>query len=142
MYFTTEKFAKIKKIVGVTALDATADTLAEYGENISFVCTSTLREDILNHCFFVPGLPPILYDLMTAGGNEIVVFQPDGQEGEISVSALIQAMQQRHNAIIPVGYRTHSGALHMNPSSSDIIRWDEVEAIYCIGAAAHDEDPT
>lgn len=40
MYFTTEKFAKIKKIVGVTALDATADTLAEYGENISFVCVT------------------------------------------------------------------------------------------------------
>lgn len=40
MYFTTEKFAKIKKIVGVTALDATADTLEEYGENISFVCVT------------------------------------------------------------------------------------------------------
>lgn len=40
MYFTTEKFAKIKKIVGVTSLGSYADTLAEYGENISFVCVS------------------------------------------------------------------------------------------------------
>ena len=40
MYFTTEKFAKIKKIVGVTSLGSSADTLAEYGENISFVCVT------------------------------------------------------------------------------------------------------
>jgi len=33
-------FAPIKKIVGVTAIDATADSITEPGESITFVCVS------------------------------------------------------------------------------------------------------
>ena len=40
MYLTQEKFSQIKGITGVTAVDSSADTLAIYGENITFVCVS------------------------------------------------------------------------------------------------------
>jgi hypothetical protein len=100
--------------------------------SLSFVCTSTLREDILNHSFFVPGLPPVLYDLLTAGQNEIWVFNPSVETGSISVDALLTAMKEHEPACIPIGYRTTDNKLIVNPKPSDLIQWAELESLYCI----------
>ncbi len=40
MYLSREIFAPIKKIVGVTGVDNTADLIAIGGESITFVCVS------------------------------------------------------------------------------------------------------
>ncbi len=106
--------------------------------DISFVCTSTLREDILNHSFFVPGLPPVLHDLMTTGDNEICVFTPGNMSGQMTVGSLFIGMQNLTHPIIPIGYRTLDDALVMNPPPEAIIYWDTVQALYCI-ARAEDE---
>ena len=49
-----------------------------------------------------------------------------------SVDSLISVMQEQSPSSIPIGYRTVDNALIVNPEPGHILRWAEIESLYCI----------
>ncbi len=102
-------------------------------ESFSFVCTSLLRQNILSHSFFVPGLPPVLHNLITAGDEELFAFQPTQTSGRITFGQMLARMGRRTPPLVPVAVADQGGAILMNPPPEAELEWASLSTIYCLG---------
>ncbi len=104
----------------------------------AFVCTSRLRQNILAHSFFVPGLPPVLHNLITAGEQELYGFEPTTTEGGVTWRELVTRLTQEGQ--IPLALVRTDGTLTANPVPETRFEWGEVSTIYCLGTAERGHD--
>ena len=99
------------------------------GAPITFVRTMELRQQILSHSFFVPGLPPVLRNLLTAGREEIVVYElPQG--AELTFGGLVDGMTGTRQ--VPIGVEDKEGRLHLNPPPDQRFGPGEVRFVYAL----------
>ncbi|MFT5431470.1 MAG: hypothetical protein ACI9OJ_002166 [Myxococcota bacterium] len=108
----------------------------ELDAHCTFVCTSELRQDILNHSFFVPGLPPVLHDLMTAGDQEIFAFHSQGGGSPMTFGDLVSQLQVGSPPLVPLGVLGLDGHLLVNPPPDHMLHWADIRTVYCLGTAA------
>lgn len=101
----------------------------------SYVHTRELREQILTHAFFVPGLAPVLHNLVTRGRDEIVTYTARGAEGAVSFGELVGAFAQQRPRAIPLAISTRDGELYVSPPSGQRFSWSEVDMLYCLTKA-------
>ena len=105
-------------------------------EPFSFVCTQLMRRNILSHSFFVPGLPPVMHNLMTAGEEEIFAFRPTTRQGEVLVATLVSRFGAQSPPLIPLAIKTSDGRLAVNPRPAASFAWADIESIYVLGTAS------
>lgn len=129
---------RLKQIVGELADPTKAGLLKSRVADLrlqrrfSFVCTSELREQILSHSFFVPGLPPVLHNLITAGEEEIGALAPTTDEGTVVWETLVVNLGRRRPPIVPLAVEQEDGCLSINPEPDARFEWATIRTIYCL----------
>ena len=108
--------------------------------SFSFVCTSTLRQNILSHSFFVPGLPPILHNLMTAGEEELFALQPTGAvTGELTYLELVERLGREDPPLVPLAVVDPNEDMLVNPAPQTTLQWSSIRSVICLGTVSETE---
>jgi hypothetical protein len=101
-------------------------------QSISFVMMSRLRHQILTQSFFVPGLPALLHNLLTAGREEVIALEPRDNEGEFVFMELMSTLERQEHPMLPLALLTRDDELIVNPADRWEGRWADIRRIYCI----------
>ncbi len=128
---------RLKRVVVELNDRATRDQLSARtrgveGLSVSVVCTSELRDDILTHAFFVPGLPEVLHDLLTAGGHEVRAYVPRDRTVKLTALELVRALGARQPPLVPLAVGFNDGTVQVNPHPSTTLEFSEVRVVYCL----------
>ena len=133
---------RLKRVVAEVSDGAKAALLRQRVEEdgassrFAFVGTRRLADQILAQCFFVPGLPQVLHNLLTVGDQEIFTLRPTTRTGTITFGELLVALGGQSPPMVPLGILDTEGQVRLNPPVTEPLAWDHMEALYCLGTSA------